>query len=254
MIDGYIPLRSDRNKQGGGVGCYIRNDISFNKLDLKSENIEHIFLDLFLPKTKPITIGVLYRPPKQNGFLRDLSVALQNIPNFNNREIYILGDININLLYLAQKTPMGIRKYTEFCPLQGLTQIIKKATRVTEKTSSLLDHILINSKDKISQSGVIDIGISDHQLIYCTRKTLRSKTGKNTFIKIRSLKHYSNEKLLENLTNAGFPNYSTYVDINEAYSDFIKKTSDIINEIAPIKEICIKHNTCLLYTSDAADE
>ena len=117
MIDGYIPLRSDRNKHGGGVVCYIRNDISFNKLDLKSENIEHIFVDLFLPKTKPITIGVLYRPPKQNGFLRDLSVALQNIPNFNNREIYILGDININLLYLAQKTPMGIRNYTEFCAL-----------------------------------------------------------------------------------------------------------------------------------------
>ena len=60
---------------------------------------------------------------------------------------------------------MGIRKYTEFCALQGLTQIIKKPTRVTEKTSSLLDHILVNSKDKISQSGVIDLGLSHHQLI-----------------------------------------------------------------------------------------
>ena len=27
MIDGYIPIRSDRNRQGGGVICYIRQDI-----------------------------------------------------------------------------------------------------------------------------------------------------------------------------------------------------------------------------------
>ena len=80
-------------------------------------------------------------------------------------------------------------------------------------------------------------------MIYCTRKTLRPKTGEKTFIKIRALKHYSKEKLIENLTNVVFPNYSNYVDINEAYSDFIKKVSDIINEIASTKEICIKNNT-----------
>ena len=30
IIDGYELARSDRNRQGGGVACYIRNDISFN--------------------------------------------------------------------------------------------------------------------------------------------------------------------------------------------------------------------------------
>ena len=132
-IDGYTPLRSDRNRQGGGVICYIRKDISFNKLDLKSEDIEHIFIDIFLPKTKPITIGILYRPPKQTRFLKEVTTALQNITDFYNKEVYILGDININLIHFSEKTPMGIRKYTEFCALQGLTQIIKKPTRVTEK-------------------------------------------------------------------------------------------------------------------------
>ena len=242
-INGYTPLRSDRTRQGGGVICYIRNDISFNKIDLKSENIEHIFIDIFLPKTKPITIGILYRPTKQTGFLKEVSTALQNITDFHNKEVYILGDINIYLIHFSEKTPMGIRKYTEFCALQGLTQIIKKPTRITEKTSTLLDHILVNSKDKISQTAVIDLGLSDHQMIYCTMKILRPKTGEKTFIKIRSLKHYSKENLNEKLTNVVFPNYSNYVDINEAYSDFIKKVSDIINEIAPTKEICIKNNT-----------
>ena len=29
-IEGYSALRHDRNRQGGGVACYVRNDISFN--------------------------------------------------------------------------------------------------------------------------------------------------------------------------------------------------------------------------------
>ena len=44
---------------------------------------------IFLPKTKPILIGILYRPPKQRRFLNNLSEALGNIPNLNSREIYI---------------------------------------------------------------------------------------------------------------------------------------------------------------------
>ena len=40
-------------------------------------------------------------------------------------------------------------------------------TCVTSNTSSVLDHILTNAGWKTSQK-VIDVGISDHQLIYCT--------------------------------------------------------------------------------------
>ena len=59
QIDGYIPARCDRNRQGGGVICYIRQDIPFNKIQLQCPNIEHMFLEIFLPKTKPILIGIV---------------------------------------------------------------------------------------------------------------------------------------------------------------------------------------------------
>ena len=70
---------------------------------------------------------------------------------------------------------MGIKIYREFCALHGLSQIIDNATRITETTSSLLDHILTNVKDKVSQSDVINIGLSDHQMIFCTRKKLKTQ-------------------------------------------------------------------------------
>ena len=76
--------------------------------------------------------------------------------------------MNINLLYKGRNVPNGIKTYREFCSLHS--QIIKDATRITEKTSTLLDHILTNSKEKISQSGIVDIGLIDHQMIFLPEK------------------------------------------------------------------------------------
>ena len=45
-----------------------------------------------------------------------------------------------------------VNKYKEICQTFSLTK-------------SLLDHILTNSSEKVSQKGVLDVGISDHQLI-----------------------------------------------------------------------------------------
>ena len=52
-------------------------------------------------------------------------------------------------------------------------------TRVTDQSATLIDHILTKSPDKVSQSGVIDLGFSDHDLIYCTRKTSLQKYSIN---------------------------------------------------------------------------
>ena len=68
-------------------------------------------------------------------------------------------------------------------------------TRVTDQSATLIDHILTKSPDKVSQSGVIDLGFSDHDLIYCTRKTSLTKSHKHNKIFVSSLKRYSAEKL-----------------------------------------------------------
>ena len=81
-IDSYELARSDRNRHGGGVVCYIRNDISFNVRGDFSSEIENIFLDIFLPKTNPMLIGILYRPPDQSGVLDKLSTAISKTSNF----------------------------------------------------------------------------------------------------------------------------------------------------------------------------
>ena len=107
----------------------------------------------------------------------------------------------------------------------------------------MLDHVLTNSADRVSQFGVVNTGLSDHQLIYCTRKITRTKSNVHKYIETRSLKNYSQTLFLDKLTKANFPDYSKFKDINDAYSDFTGKVISVIDEIAPTKEIRVKNNS-----------
>ena len=80
-------------------------------------------------------------------------------------------------------------------------------------------------------------------MIYCTRKTTKQKTNTKTYIKYRSLKNYTPEVLVGKLKSIDFPDYSTYENVNEGYTDLIDKINKVIDEIAPIKEMCVKNNT-----------
>ena len=76
---GYDILRCDRNRNGGGVACYIRKDFCFKARTLHSKEIENLVFDILLPKSKPITIGVFYRPPNQAEFMDLMVEKLSNL-------------------------------------------------------------------------------------------------------------------------------------------------------------------------------
>ena len=113
-------------------------------------------------------------------------------------------------------------------------------TRITNNSSSLLDHILTNSADRISQFGIVNVGLSDHQLIYCTRKITRTRLNTHKYVKMRCFKYYSEDSYVEKLKEIDFPDYSNFT---EAYSDFTGKVASVIDEIAPIKEVRVKSNS-----------
>ena len=96
-VDGYNIVRNDRNRNGGGVACYIRNNNYFNMKTCISDNIENILIDLLFPKTKPISVGIIYKPASQSQFLQQMITEFEALDLDN--EIYVLGDFNINLLF-----------------------------------------------------------------------------------------------------------------------------------------------------------
>ena len=50
-------------------------------------------------------------------------------------------------------------------------RIIVEPTRTNEHTKTVIDNILTKSPEKVIQSGVIEMGLYNHEFIYCTRKT-----------------------------------------------------------------------------------
>ena len=75
--------RSDRNRHGGGVVCYIRDSINYNLDPNFSNKFENIVLDLLFPDTKPILIGIFYNPPNKTGFIENLNMEIHGIETFN---------------------------------------------------------------------------------------------------------------------------------------------------------------------------
>ena len=118
-IDGHTVLRKDRN---------IKNNIAFNQRDdLNNDNIETLFVDILLPRSKPIVVGVCYRPePEDLEFLIQFEETVSKIRS--DCEVTILGDFNINTL-LPVNSCRILRKYLDVLNLFHLKNLIKEPTR-----------------------------------------------------------------------------------------------------------------------------
>ena len=175
-IDDYKIIQCDRNRHRGGVACYIRSDLSYNVISVFPSEIESVFFEIVLPNSKPITVGTIYRPPSQSNFLEILNENLNKIDSISN-ETYILGDFNINLSlndsYIFSKKymlnnksiPSDVKSYYEFCTFFSLYQLIKVPTRITCNSATIIDHILASYAERVTQQGIIDVGLGHSYLI-----------------------------------------------------------------------------------------
>ena len=78
--------------------------------------------------------------------------------------------------------------------------------------------------------------MSNHDFIYCSRKTKTVKTGKYNTISIRSYKKYSKDSLREIKKKENLPDYSAFNCIVPPYTNLTTALQGIANEIAPMKE------------------
>ena len=85
--------------------------------------------------------------------------------------------------------------------------------------------------------------ILGNDIIFMTRKHENAKTGQHNTISIRSMKNYTKELLIQKLGEIQFPDYSSFVNINDAYHDFITKLLNIIDKLAPFKQVRVKSNS-----------
>ena len=102
----------------------------------------------------------------------------------------------------------------------------------------------------MSQKAVINEGVSDHQLIFCTRKISRIKTGDaHKYLNFHSLKIYTADYYKEALKQVDFPSYENFGDF-EPCSNFFQKLMTVIDKIAPYKSKRRKGNNQKWFDSE----
>ena len=72
-VDRYDLIRLDRSRRGCGVAYYIQSSMTYSYKDNFCSNIEIIFVDIYLPKSKAILLGILHRPPDKSDFVKSIN-------------------------------------------------------------------------------------------------------------------------------------------------------------------------------------
>ena len=112
-------------------------------------------------------------------------------------------------------------------------------TRVTGSSSTLIDLIITNKGKLIKNSKTLDLGISDHKLVYAEVQT-KIRRPPPKIVKARSFKHFDTAKFQNDIETAPWSVCSTFDDPNDNYWAWCLLFDNICNENAPYREIKLR--------------
>ena len=98
-------------------------------------------------------------------FIDGLNSSLPNIPD--PAQLVLLGDFNVNY---SESKGGEKRKLARVVALHNLEQFITEPTRITARSSTLLDFLFCNTSQRVVDHGIIHLASSDHSLVYCVLK------------------------------------------------------------------------------------
>lgn len=230
------------NKEGGGLGFFVRSDLSFEVRDdffVPNEYralFDCLFIEIQTGSSFTNTlVGNFYRSPgapSEQIFTEVLSSLLDKALG-ENKQLIILGDMNIDLLKI--NIHKSSNDYLDSIISNGLIPAITLPTRVTHFSSTLIDHIFIKHSSPQYISGTITTDITDHFTNFILTP--------NTPLKHKKLKHVTYRKftpnrilsLQQSLVNFDWSSVTSCEDVDLSYDKFIAIYKEKLDYHIPIK-------------------
>ena len=169
-LDGFsTPYRLDRNRDGGGVLIYVREDIPSKQLTKHtfSKNVEGLFIEINLRKTKLLFFGGYRSEHKDFGlskddFLEQLVFALDKYSAYD--KVLLAGDFNVD---------KGDEKLKDFLFEQNFKNLVKEDTCFKSiDNPSCIDLFLTNSAPSFQNTTAVTTGLSDfHKMVVTVMKS-----------------------------------------------------------------------------------
>ena len=198
----------DRNRNGGGILIYIREDIPSKKLNRHNfpSDIEGMFLEINLRKSKWLLFGS-YHPPSQvdDYHLKFVGKALDIYNDFYNKFL-LIRDFNIEDVEPCLST---------FLYHYDAKNLVKEKTCFKNPSNpSCIDLYITNSSNSFQNTNVISTGLSDfHKMAVTVLKSTFAKAEPRE-ITYRNYRNFDQEKFKEQLKRILYEK-----NINE-YRDF----------------------------------
>ena len=238
VIDGYCILRLDREtRKGGGVAFFYKNNLDIRVVPkYHDKHLEALWVELVLHSQR-LLLGCVYRPPDYGVFYNYFKIILEKIW-LKRKNVMIMGDFNSDLLSNNDNS----RKLSQLLSSFNYKNLIKKPTRVSETSSTLLDLMIVSNPCKILTSGVIDYAIADHKFIYAIYD-LKPRKPNPIIITSQSFKNVNEKQLQEDLEYAPWWACLTFQDIDDMAWAWEVMYKDIINSHATTRQVKIKQNS-----------
>ena len=188
-------------------------------------HIEALFIEITKDEnniSKNCLVCVVYRPPNTdiNLFTNSFSEILQKY-DLSKNSIYIMGDLNINLLNIDNHLPSS--EFIESFYSHGIFPLINKPTRVSDNSTTLIDNILTNEVlNENMINGIFYTKITDHFPVFsinCSKIIEKPKFFRKT--RFYSEKNIALFKQKINANN--FEDVSQILDGKRAFHTFYKQ-------------------------------
>ena len=137
-----------------------------------SNELEALWTELKLCSQRLI-VGTVYRPPDQAYFYELMPPVLEKIWATRSN-IFITGDLNSDLTP-DHENDKG-RKLSIILKNFDLKNAIKRPTRVIHTIRMTIDLVTVSDISKIKNSGVLDVSIADHKLVYAKLNLKRKRS------------------------------------------------------------------------------
>ena len=131
----------------------------------------------------------------------------------------------------------------------SVSQVINEPTRVTQHSKTLLDLCLTTTPEKVSASGVIRSGISDHDIVYMVRKLNHFRINRHRTTQKRCLKHFKHELFINDLESVSWENIADS-NPNRRWEKWKAVFLNIVDKHAPLKQSRLRNRRSPWLTRD----
>ena len=150
-----------------------------------------------------------------------------------------MGDFNVDLIKYTSEANTG-HFYDLLCS-HSFRPLILQPTRVTSRTSTLIDNIFINDVSCYSSGGNLTSSISDHFLQFAQTDIFETCSFKKKIKLARDFRYFSKREFAEELTNIDWSNkINEQVGTEISYQYFYSEIEQILNYTAPYRKLTQK--------------